>query len=251
MSNLDVWYAHVEVEALFEHCAATADQQQRAKARANAGQGPNPRQLQAFEKLTQEVDGERRIIADPPLIEPDRGLVADRAENATRSKGELRGLIRSYRRSLETDRRHLLEDFPTSTWPARWSESAASARAAGFCCMLGETTRTRCSCRRRKPKYRCWRYVGESEYDNQRTARRRRAATDAGRQRHLPRLARLTGLDGQLRDFYVRQLRDWKGSADVDTMAASADDDYTRGSARRPWPAPTPAPATASPSRPT
>ncbi len=39
---------------------------------------------------------------------------------------------------------------------------------------------------------------------------------------------RLTGLDGQARDFYIRQLRDWKGSADVDTMAASVMTLYAR-----------------------
>src|SRR4249920_3652962 len=39
---------------------------------------------------------------------------------------------------------------------------------------------------------------------------------------------RLTGLDGQLRDFYIRQLRDWKGSADVDTMPASVMTVYAR-----------------------
>ena len=39
---------------------------------------------------------------------------------------------------------------------------------------------------------------------------------------------RLTGLDGQTRDFYIRQLRDWKGSADVDTMAASVMTLYAR-----------------------
>jgi hypothetical protein len=39
---------------------------------------------------------------------------------------------------------------------------------------------------------------------------------------------RTTGLDGEVRDFYVRQLRDWKGSADVDTMAAGAMVAYSR-----------------------
>jgi hypothetical protein len=30
---------------------------------------------------------------------------------------------------------------------------------------------------------------------------------------------RAPGLDGKPHDFYVRQLRDWKGSADIETMA--------------------------------
>jgi hypothetical protein len=39
---------------------------------------------------------------------------------------------------------------------------------------------------------------------------------------------RVTGFDGQVRDFYLRQLRDWKGSADVDTMVASVMTAYAR-----------------------
>jgi len=39
---------------------------------------------------------------------------------------------------------------------------------------------------------------------------------------------RVPGLDGKVRDFYIRQLRDWKGSAEVDTMAASVMTLYSR-----------------------
>ena len=66
--------------------------------------------MQAFSKLTEMVDGERRITADPPLIVPIEDVVAG-APAAAGFEDELRGLIRSYRRTLETDRRVLLEDF--------------------------------------------------------------------------------------------------------------------------------------------
>ena len=66
--------------------------------------------MQAFAKLTHEVDGERRIIADPPLIVPIEDLLPEGRER-DEIEGEIRGLIRSYRRTLETDRRHLMEDF--------------------------------------------------------------------------------------------------------------------------------------------
>ncbi len=66
--------------------------------------------MQAFSKLTHEVDGERRIVADPPLIMPVEDLLPD-GEGRAEVDEELRGLIRTYRQTLETDRRHLLEDF--------------------------------------------------------------------------------------------------------------------------------------------
>ena len=58
------------------------------------------------------------------------------------------------------------------------------------------------------------------------------------------------GLDGKARDFYVRQLRDWKFSLDVATMIPAGLRPTARCAAGR-WPGPTPAPATASPSPPT
>ena len=50
-----------------------------------------------------------------------------------------------------------------------------------------------------------------------------------------------SGIDGRRRDFYVRQLWDWKGSADIETMTPARLGDLRRGSAAGPWPAPTPA----------
>ena len=72
-------------------------------------------------------------------------------------------------------------------------------------------------------------------------------------ERHLPRLAaRATGIDGVERDFYVRQLRDWKGSvADRDRWSPTGMARLRRGCAAGRSPGPTPAPATGSRSPPT
>ena len=66
--------------------------------------------MQAFTKLTHVVDGQRRIISDPPLIVPIEELIPP-GSGRDDIEGELRDLIRSYRRTLETDRRELLENF--------------------------------------------------------------------------------------------------------------------------------------------
>ena len=72
------------------------------------------------------------------------------------------------------------------------------------------------------------RFVGKSKYNNhgQRVVAGQRlmqAASDI-----FLGWQRVTGFDGQVRDFYLRQLRDWKGSADVDTMSASLMTVYAR-----------------------
>ena len=61
----------------------------------------------------------------------------------------------------------------------------------------------------------------------------------------------VTGIDGVHRDFYVRQLRDWKGVGDVEPMVPHGHATCTRACAAGRWPAPTPAPATGSRSAPT
>src|SRR5262249_56532385 len=59
-------------------------------------------------KLTHEVDGERRIISDPPLVVPVEELFPAEARRFTEAMHEL---MRRYRQTLLPDRRHLLEDF--------------------------------------------------------------------------------------------------------------------------------------------
>jgi hypothetical protein len=63
-------------------------------------------------------------------------------------------------------------------------------------------------------------FVGASEYDNagERVVvgqRLMQAVSDI-----FLGWVRVSGMDGRQRDFYVRQLRDWKGSAEVETMVA-------------------------------
>ena len=71
-------------------------------------------------------------------------------------------------------------------------------------------------------------FVGRQQVRQPGPARRRRAAADAGGQRHLPRLAADRGRAGRRqRDFYVRQLRDWKFSVDVEAMVPARHADST------------------------
>ena len=65
--------------------------------------------MQAFEKLTHVVDGEPRIVGDPPLIEPiDQIFQGIRRDQINE---ELHEIVRSYRTTLQYDRRLLLEEF--------------------------------------------------------------------------------------------------------------------------------------------
>src|SRR6478672_5951732 len=110
MRNLEVWYSQLPVERAVAEFSAGVDPKRLKKATALIEKSRTKDSMRAFEKLTHIVDGEPRIISDPPLIVPiDELLSTDAERQALRDEARL--IMRSYRRTLETDRRHLLEGF--------------------------------------------------------------------------------------------------------------------------------------------
>ena len=221
MRNLDVWYAHIDADQLFAQLKASVTAKQRAKAQATLAKARTRDSMQAFSKLTHEVDGQPQIIADPPLIVPIEDLLPDGRERAG-VEDELRGLIRSYRRTLETDRRQLLEDFDYVHAARKVVGVGSVGTRAWILLMQGRDGQDPLFLQAKQAEESVLeRFVGKSKYTNhgQRVVAGQRlmqAASDI-----FLGWERLTGFDDQARDYYIRQLRDWKGSADVDTMAAS------------------------------
>ncbi len=228
MRNLDVWYAHIEVEGLFEQLKAGTTAKEQARARANVAKARTRDSMQAFSKLTQLVDGERRIVADAPLVVPIED-VAPEGSDRDQIEGELRGLIRSYRRTLETDRRHLLEDFDYVHAARKVVGVGSVGTRAWILLMLGRDGQDPLFLQAKEAQESVLeRFVGKSRYPNhgQRVVAGQRlmqAASDI-----FLGWQRVPGFDGQVRDYYLRQLRDWKGSAEVDSMSASLMTLYSR-----------------------
>src|SRR5262249_14799692 len=109
MQNLDVWYASLDVGAMVDELRSQIDPKRIKVFEKSMAKARTRDSTQAYEKLTVEVDGERRIISDPPLIVP----IEDLATDIPREKivEQVRSMVRGYRRTLETDRRHLLEQY--------------------------------------------------------------------------------------------------------------------------------------------
>ncbi|WP_345205104.1 DUF2252 domain-containing protein [Fodinibacter luteus] len=226
--NLDVWYAHIEVTKLFALLEASATKEQQARARASLSKARTRDSMQAFSKLTHEVDGQRRIVSDPPLIVPIDELVTT-GTSVAEVQDELRALIRSYRRTLETDRRELLESFEYVDAARKVVGVGSVGTRAWILLLLGRDGQDPLFLQAKEAQESVLeRFVGKSKYPNhgQRVVAGQRlmqAASDI-----FLGWQRVTGLDGQVRDFYLRQLRDWKGSADVDNMSASLMTAYSR-----------------------
>jgi len=225
--NLDVWYAHIEVDTVFELLKSSITKKQQAKAQANAAKARTRDSMQAFTKLTHDVDGERRIISDAPLIVPIEELAAGTGHDDV--EGELRALIRSYRRTLETDRRELLESFEYVHAARKVVGVGSVGTRAWIILLLGRDGQDPLFLQAKEAQESVLeRFVGASRYANhgQRVVAGQRlmqAASDI-----FLGWQRVHGFDGQVRDFYLRQLRDWKGSADVDTMSSGVMTAYAR-----------------------
>ena len=109
MTNLQVWYATADMEELMQTLGKDATADQRKRTEATLAKARTKDSLEALGKLTHVVDGERRIISAPPLIQPLEELAT--GMEAEQVLEWLRAELRNYRQTLQSDRRHLLEDF--------------------------------------------------------------------------------------------------------------------------------------------
>ena len=218
MRNLDVWYTRFEVEELVPRVRSQVGAKMRKRLDRTVAKAVDARQhagvLEALARRSTGAAHRLRAAADRPA----RRLRA-RPRNAIGSEPIWSGCCgRTASRSNMTVER-CSSSSGSSIWPARWWASAASGRVPGSRCCSAATTRIRCSCRSRRHSRRCSRSSPGERVPQRGRARRRRAADDAGVERHLPRLAqRRAEHPRQLRDYYVRQLRDWKGSIAIEAM---------------------------------
>ena len=109
MRNLDVWYARLDVETLLADLAKVADKKQMKAARKNVAKAGKKNSLKAFDRLVHVVDGEPRIISDPPLLVPARELVSEDQRHELEER--IQEMLGRYRESLKGDRRHLFDSY--------------------------------------------------------------------------------------------------------------------------------------------
>jgi uncharacterized protein (DUF2252 family) len=221
MGNLEVWYAKLAVQDGLPQLRAALDRKTAKAAERTVEKAKTRDSLQAFDKLTHEVDGERRIISDPPLVVPIEELVS--ADEATRFSEASHELLRTYRRTLLGDRRHLLEDFRYTHIARKIVGVGSVGTRAWIILMLGRDGGDPLFLQAKEAQASVLEpYVGKSRYTNegQRVVEGQRlmqAASDI-----FLGWERTPGMDGVTRDFYIRQLRDWKGSWAPESMTPSA-----------------------------
>lgn len=211
MTTLDVWYFHVkadEVQRAFERSSKAAQKQAKkmiSKARTKT-------QEQTLEKLTEVVDGRRRIVSEPPLLVPLRQLLSDEQRDLVTME-MIENMWNQYLASLPVERRHLLNRFRLTDAALRVG-GVGSVGTRCFIMLLEGGGRDDAIILQQKEAGTSVleAYTSASQYDNpaERVVRGQRltqAASDTFLGWHQ---SAMTG-----HHYYWRQLKDMKGSLEV------------------------------------
>jgi uncharacterized protein (DUF2252 family) len=228
MKNLDVWYSHLDIEAALRELGSQLKPAQVKRTEKALAKARTKDSMSAFSKLTHVVDGEARILAEPPLIVP----IHDLARGAEREEmfESLHELLRSYRQTLEYDRRVLLEEFYLTDIARKVVGVGSVGTRAWIALMLGRDGRDPLFLQLKEAEASVLEeFLGPSEFSNhgERVVTGQRLM-QASSDIFLGWLHVEQGIDGGNRDFYGRQLKDWKGSAEIEQMKPSGLSAYGR-----------------------
>jgi uncharacterized protein (DUF2252 family) len=218
MQNLEVWYSHVDIEAVLKEYASQFKQRMVKRTEKTLAKARTKDSMMAFSKLTHVVDGKVRIVDESPLIVPIEQLAP--GDERDEMFEALRGLMRGYRETLEFDRRVLLEEFELADFARKVVGVGSVGTRAWIGLLLGRDGQDPLFLQMKEAEASVLEeFLGPSEFKNhgERVVvgqRLMQASSDI----FLGWLHVDAGLDGQSRDFYGRQLKDWKGSAETEEL---------------------------------
>jgi len=221
MTSLDVFYARLDLDQIRAEVksgvSATlrkAVDESMAKARTRDG-------MHALGKLTGVVDGKRRIIADPPLVVPVSDLAASQ-EDAVGLESMICTLLANYRQTLHEDSAELLSRYQLTDMARKVVGVGSVGTRCWIVLMLGSDESDPLFLQVKEAERSVLsEFAGPSKYDNQgqRVVIGQRY-TQASSDIFLGWMRIEEGVDGHPHDYYVRQLRDWKLSVEIDRMSA-------------------------------
>ena len=220
MRHLELWYARLDVARVLGHAGDQVSRQERRAFKRRVASAQAKDHLRARSKLTERVDGALRIVSRPPLIVPVEELFPGVTGEAVEEQA--RSLLRTYRRSLPVERRHLLEGYRYRHMARRVGGVGSVGTRTWVVLLTGRDDDD--------PLFLQVKQVGPSVIE-------RYAGRTASRH-HGQRVVqgqRLMQVDGDIflgwlradwadeipRDYYVRQLWDWKLGAEVELMSPS------------------------------
>ncbi len=217
MGNLAVWYSRVDL-ALFQRWAEEAGRMDVKRLGAKVKKTRAKDSMRASTKLTVRVNGKVQLVSDPPLIVPLHELAPEQEGEVIRA--QLRSLLDSYRQTLPFERRQLLERYQIVDFGRKVVGVGSVGTRAWILLLSGRDDDDPLFLQVKEADASVLEaFVGKSKFDNHgrrvvEGQRLMQAAADI-----FLGWVRAKGVDNKVRDYYVRQLWDQKGSADIDTMS--------------------------------
>jgi len=219
MGELDVWYARLDVAETLARLRDAVTKAERKRVEKNMAKARNKDSLRALVKLTERRDGVLRIASRPPLLVPIEELAAREGADPEAIEEMMRRLLEEYRETLEAPARLLTGRYRFVDAAHKVVGVGSVGTRAWIALLLGRDEND--------PLFLQVKEAGPSVLEP--FAGASRAAHHGERVVIGQRLTQAAGdgllgwltaegLDGRRRDFYVRQLWDGKGSADIDSM---------------------------------
>jgi uncharacterized protein (DUF2252 family) len=219
MGDLDVWYSQLDARSIAAELRAGHDRKLEKAFQGAAAKAQTRDRMRALVKLTEKVDGEPRLVSDPPLIMTLRELVGD-WDHPVELESELRAAFRRYRRTLPHNLRALLDGFRSVDLARKVVGVGSVGTRCWVLLLLGRDERDPLFLQIKEAEASVLEpLLGRSRFANHgrrvvEGQRLMQAASDI----FLGWVRTEGTFDGELRDFYVRQLWDWKSSVDIETI---------------------------------
>ena len=220
MRTIDVWYERLNVQAL-EQYRSQVSHSQAKNFDKNVAKAERKNSLRAFDRLTKSENGEIRIVSDPPLIVPiEEFLGVDPAVIEQR----LMEVFAAYTRTLDRNVRHLVDGYRYVHAAHKVVGVGSVGTRAWILLLLGRDSQDPLFLQAKEAQSSVLEpYTGASQFKQQgrrvvEGQRLMQAASDI-----FLGWVTAEGPDGKDRDFYVRQLWDGKGSAEVERMTPEDD----------------------------
>jgi uncharacterized protein (DUF2252 family) len=213
--DLEVWYARFDVSAVLEELGPSLKGSKRREVQKALDKAQHKDSLRALAKLTRRVNGKPRIVSDPPLIWPIEELAGGRDVRA-----DLDALLAAYRRTLAGDRRRLVSRYRYADAAHKVVGVGSVGTRAWILLLLGRDSEDPLFLQAKEAGPSVLEpYSGRSRFNHHgrrvvEGQRLMQAASDI----FLGWVTVDSGLDGGRHEYYVRQLWDGKGSANVENM---------------------------------
>jgi uncharacterized protein (DUF2252 family) len=216
MRDLEVWYSRIDVEPALAALRSQIDDRRARRLERNLAKARAKDSIRALGKLTYEDGGRLRIVSEPPLITPLEELTG-----AADAERQLRAVIDSYRESLSPDRQRLAGSYRYVHAARKVVGVGSVGTRAWIVLLLGRDSEDPLFLQAKEAGESVLEpYVGASGYAHHgrrvvEGQRLMQAASDV-----FLGWVSVTGIDGEDRCFYVRQMWDGKGSAEVEGLSA-------------------------------